>query len=93
MNAPVAIPDKKASEHEIASHVRKVLESHLAGYVVETGKSILYKIEVDALEKVTHDSLDSPMRGRFAFQADILTTKASLHLIEQRRRGRLPHPF
>ena len=42
---------------------------------------ILYKIEVDALGKVTHDSIASPTRGKYAFQTDILISKASLPLV------------
>ena len=61
--------------------IKDVLASRFPDYVVESGKSILYKIEVDAFGKVTHDSLDSPTRGQFAFQTDILITKASLPLV------------
>ncbi len=73
--------DNKASEQQVAARIRDVLASRFPDYVVESGKSILYKIEVDAFGKVTHASLDSPTRGQFAFQTDILITKASLPLV------------
>src|SRR6202035_5510474 len=73
--------DKKESERRVATHVKDVLASQLTGYVVESGKSILYKIEIDALGKVTHDSIDNPARGQYAFQTDILITRASLPLV------------
>jgi hypothetical protein len=78
---PAVALDKKESEHQVAMRIKGILASHLPDYVVESGKSILYKIEVDAYGKVTHESLDSPMRGQFAFQTDVLITKASLPLV------------
>jgi hypothetical protein len=73
--------DNKESEQQVAIRIKEALASCFPGYMVESGKSILYKIEVDAFGKVTHDSLDSPMRGQFAFQTDVLITKASLPLV------------
>lgn len=81
MNEDGIILDKKESEKEVAACLKDILASHFSGYLAETGKSILYKIEVDALGQVTHASPDSPMRGQYAFQTDILITKASLPLV------------
>jgi hypothetical protein len=61
--------------------IKGILAAHFPGYAVESGKSILYKIEVDAFGKVTHDGADNPTRGQFAFQTDVLITKASLPLV------------
>jgi hypothetical protein len=80
-DVPVLALDKKESEHQVAIRIQEILASQLPDYVVESGKSILYKIEVDASGKVTHDSLDSPVRGQFAFQTDLLITRASLPLV------------
>jgi hypothetical protein len=73
--------ERRESEKRVAAHVKDVLAAQLTDYVVESGKSILYKIEVDALGMVSHDSVDSPTRGQYAFQTDILVTKASLPLV------------
>lgn len=70
-----------ASEQQVAICIKELLSSHFPNYAVESGKSILYKIEVDAFGKMTHDGMDAPARGRFAFQTDILVTKASLPLV------------
>jgi hypothetical protein len=77
----VSALDNKESEQLVAMRIKETLASCFLGYEVESSKSILYKIEVDTSGKVTHGSLDSPMRGRFAFQTDILIAKASLPLV------------
>jgi hypothetical protein len=61
--------------------IKERLASRFPDYRVETGKSILYKIEVDAFGNVTHDSVNSPARGQLAFQTDVLITNASLPLV------------
>jgi hypothetical protein len=73
--------DNKESEQQVAKRIKEIIASRFPDYVIESGKSILYKIEVDAFGRVTHDSLDSPTRGQFAFQTDLLITKTSLPLI------------
>jgi len=61
------------NEKGIALQMHDILSRRLdSRFRVHVGKSILYKIEVDALGKVTPDSVDSPMRGQYAFQTDIL---------------------
>jgi hypothetical protein len=70
-----------ASEQQVAIRIKELLSSHFPGHAVDSGKSILYKIEIDAFGKVTHDAVDAPSRGQFAFQTDILITKASLPLV------------
>ena len=77
----VLAPEIKESEQQVAMRIKDALAPRFPGHAVECGKSILYKIEVDACGKVTHASLDDPMRGQFAFQTDILITKASLPLV------------
>lgn len=65
--------EKRIKEHAVATELQAMLKSNLtADYVVHVGKSILYKIEVNALGKVSIDSVDSPRRGQYAFQTDIL---------------------
>jgi hypothetical protein len=73
---------KRRSEQEVAVQVRDVLARHLPPeYQVHQGKNILYRIEVDASGKVSHDGLVAPRRGQYAFQTDILVTKAELPLV------------
>lgn len=68
--------EQRESEQEISRQLRGALDRRLSPeYAVHTGKSILYKIEVNALGEVTPDSVDSPMRGQYAFQTDILVEK------------------
>jgi hypothetical protein len=70
---PASASSKRVSEKEAALQVRDVLMRRLTrDYVVHVGKSILYKIEVDAFGKVKPGSVESPTRGRYAFQTDIL---------------------
>jgi hypothetical protein len=70
------IQDKRETEAEISRQLKDALDRRLSPeYVAHAGKSILYKIEVNALGQVTPDSVDSPMRGQYAFQTDILVEK------------------
>src|SRR6266508_3493109 len=72
----IPIKAKRETEQDIARQVRDLLQRRLPpDYVVHTGKSILYKIEVNALGKITPDSVDGPTRGQYAFQTDILIEK------------------
>ena len=80
----VSRADKRVSEQEISRQVRDTLARELSPeYAVHAGKSILYKIEVNAFGKVTPDSVDSPVRGQYAFQTDILveTQRESIPLV------------
>lgn len=72
---------KRESEQQVTGRILKVLQDSLPDYVVESGKSLLYKIEVDTSGHLTHDSLESPKRGHYAFQTDILITKDDLPLV------------
>jgi hypothetical protein len=68
--------DKHETGADISRQVREVLTRSLSsGYLVHVGKSILYKIEVNASGQVEPNSLDSPTRGQYAFQTDILIEK------------------
>jgi hypothetical protein len=68
--------DKQETESNISRQVREVLARSLSsGYRVHVGKSILYKIEVNASGQVEPNSVDSPTRGQYAFQTDILIEK------------------
>lgn len=72
----VAGTNTQENEKQIAARVKDALERHVApDYAVHVGKSILYKIEVDAFGKVNPASIDSPTRGQYAFQTDILIEK------------------
>ena len=72
----------RRSEHEVGVQVREVLAAHLSDeYQVYQGKNILYRIEVDTFGKVSHDGLDAPRRGQYAFQTDILITKGEIPLV------------
>jgi hypothetical protein len=72
----VSVTSKRESEKEAALQVQNVLTRRLGrDYVVHIGKSILYKIEVDAFGNVNPGSVESPTRGRYAFQTDILIEK------------------
>ncbi len=76
--------EQGVAQQGVAQQVRDVLEGALPQqYGVHRGKSILYQIEVNALGKVTPESVDSPMRGQYAFQTDILVEKrgASVPLV------------
>jgi hypothetical protein len=73
--------DNKASEQQVAIRIKELLSAHFPNYAVESGKSILYKIEVDVFGNTTHAGMDAPARGRFAFQTDILIAKSSLPLV------------
>lgn len=72
---------RKQSEQQAALQIREVLAAHLSGYTVETGKSLLYKIEVDPSGQLSHENTASPMRGKYAFQTDILITKDTIPLV------------
>jgi hypothetical protein len=74
--AAAAMTDRQETEADISRQVRDVLARSLSpGYLVHVGKSILYKIEVNALGQVEPNSVDSPTRGQYAFQTDILIEK------------------
>jgi hypothetical protein len=72
----VSATSRRESEKEAASQVQAALARRLGpDYLVHVGKSILYKIEVDAFGKVNPSSVESPTRGQYAFQTDILIEK------------------
>jgi hypothetical protein len=80
--AASAAGSKRRSEQQVAGQVRKVLARDLSPeYQVHQGKNILYRIEVDAFGKVSHDGLDAPRRGQYAFQTDILVSKGEIPLV------------
>jgi hypothetical protein len=77
-----AAGSKRLSEHQVAVRVREVLARDLSPeYQVHHGKNILYRIEVDAVGRVSHDGLDAPRRGQYAFQTDILVSKGEIPLV------------
>lgn len=80
-NSAATLPSRKQSEHQVAIQVREILAAHFPAYTVETGKSLLYKIEVDPSGQLSHENAASPMRGQNAFQTDILITKDSIPLV------------
>lgn len=73
---------ERLSEHEVAAQVRAILAEHLPNkYSVYQGRNILYRIEVDGSGKVSHGKSDTPRRGQYAFQTDILVTKGEIPLV------------
>jgi len=76
-----AASGKRESEQEVASRVREILAAQFPDYLVEAGKSILYKIEIDTSGQVTYDTADRPKRGQYAFQTDIAISKDGLPLV------------
>jgi hypothetical protein len=76
------LSNKKESEQQVALRVREVLAAQLPDYLVESGRSILYKIEIDTSGQVTYDSADRPKRGQYAFQTDVaISSKDGLPLV------------
>ena len=72
----VSATSRRESEKEAASQVQDALARRLGpDYLIHIGKSILYKIEVDAFGKVNPGSVESPTRGQYAFQTDVLIEK------------------
>ncbi|MCP1929818.1 MULTISPECIES: hypothetical protein [Bradyrhizobium] len=69
-------------EHAAAVHTEEVLAAALSGdYQVHRGASLLYRIEIDSSGKASHDGQDAPRRGQYAFQTDILVTRAKTPLV------------
>jgi hypothetical protein len=71
----------KEAEKKIAQRLKLKLESHFEGYVVETEKSLLYKIEIDPGGKVSHKDQKKVRRGQYAFQTDLLISTKSIPLV------------
>jgi hypothetical protein len=76
-----ALSKKKESEQQVALRVREILAAQFPNYLVESEKSILYKIEIDTSGQVTYDNADRPKRGQYAFQTDISISKDGLPLV------------
>jgi hypothetical protein len=70
-----------ASESEVAVRIKEALARQLPDLIVETGKNLLYKIEVDALGRLSHAGKATPARGQYAFQTDILISKKAAPLV------------
>ncbi|MBH5401183.1 hypothetical protein HZZ13_25860 [Bradyrhizobium sp. CNPSo 4010] len=67
--------NREAAERRAALQVQTSLASHLPNCRIELGQSLLYKIEVAPSGEVSHRDGDSPMRGQYAFQTDVLISK------------------
>ncbi|CEG06951.1 hypothetical protein BN961_00332 [Afipia felis] len=76
-----ALSNKKESEQQVALRVREILAAQIPDYLVESGRSILYRIEIDTSGQVTYDNADRPKRGQYAFQTDIAISKDGLPLV------------
>lgn len=75
------LPNRQ-SEHDVAVYVREVLASALPNdYQVQQGANLLYRIEIDGSGKVSNRGDSTPRRGRYAFQTDVLVSKAGIHLV------------
>ena len=82
------------SEVEFRDRVSEVLRDQLPDeYEVETGKSILYKMIVNARGRLQPSNYAKPKRGQFAFQTDILISndKVPLVVIETKSGGFSTH--
>ena len=72
--SPVLLNKKK--EAQFARKLSRRLKVALPDkYVVHTGKSILYKLEVDVSGRLVPNDIGKPIRGQYAFQTDILIEK------------------
>lgn len=69
------------AERRAAMLVEKTLASHLPACTIETGKNLLYKIEVAPSGEVSHGNGDAPMRGQYAFQTDLLISRKAVPLV------------
>lgn len=76
-----AFSNNKESERQVALRVQEILAAQFPDYLVEAGKSILYRIEIDTSGQVTYDATDRPKRGQYAFETDIAISKNSLPLV------------
>lgn len=75
-------PSNGQREHAASVHTREVLAAALSGdYQVHQGASLLYRIEIDSSGRTSNDGQDAPRRGQYAFQTDILVTRAKTPLV------------
>lgn len=86
----------KMTEQQISVQLKRKLTASLpADYLVHTGKSLLYKLEVDPLGRLIPGDISSPTRGQYAFQTDILieqrTPAIPLVVIELKYQGFTTH--
>jgi hypothetical protein len=72
---------RRSREKADAAVLQGLLSQHLTGYSVRCGENLLYKIEVEATGKITHEATNPPMRGQYAFQTDILIRKNGTPLV------------
>jgi hypothetical protein len=82
MPALVEASTKRQREHDVAVRAKEVLAAALSGdYEVHQGASLLYRIEIDSFGKNSNDGQDAPRRGQYAFQTDLLVTRAKTPLV------------
>lgn len=63
-------------------YVREVVASSLSkDYRVHHGANLLYRIEIDGSGKISNQGDGAPRRGQYAFQTDILVSKADIPLV------------
>lgn len=63
-------------EQRISEFLKHTLEETFSGnYLVHSGKSLLYKLEVDASGQLMPKDIKNPTRGQYAFQTDLLIEK------------------
>ena len=66
----------RGGEAVFSAFLKVLLEQSLSSqYVVHTGKSLLYKLEVDVSGELRPKDIANPTRGQFAFETDILIEK------------------
>jgi len=81
------------TEAQFREKLFRILEREFPEYKVEKGKSILYKMIVDAEGRLQPSNYASPKRGQLAFQTDVLigNDKVPLVVIETKIRGFSTH--
>jgi hypothetical protein len=66
-------------EKQFAKELQVMLQRALPEkYLVQTNKSLLYKLEVDVSNQLRPTDHSNPKRGQFAFQTDILIEQAKI---------------
>jgi len=68
-----AADGRKMDEQRISELLKHALEDKFSEkYLVHSGKSLLYKLEVDTSGRLMPSDISNPTRGQYAFQTDLL---------------------
>lgn len=63
-------------EEQFTKNLKKELEKNLAGYIVASGESLIYKFLIDGDGQLQPKTFENPKRGQLAFQTDLMIKKA-----------------